>query len=86
MNQSQFESRHQPQWQAFAQQLKALEQGKAKSNDMAEFPHHYRRLCQHLALAQEQGYSSYLVDPLQQLALRGTNSCIATGAAWAQMC
>lgn len=38
---------------------------------MADFPHQYRRLCQHLALAQERGYSSYLVDPLQQLALRG---------------
>ncbi|NVZ70334.1 stage II sporulation protein M [Pseudomonas costantinii] len=71
MKQSLFESRHQPQWQAFAEQLKELEQGKAKASDMADFPYHYRRLCQHLALAQERGYSSYLVDPLQQLALRG---------------
>ncbi len=71
MKQSLFESRHQPQWQAFAEQLKQLEQGKAKAGDIADFPHQYRRLCQHLALAQERGYSSYLVDPLQQLALRG---------------
>lgn len=71
MKQSLFESRHQPQWQAFAEQLRQLEQGKPKIGDMADFPHHYRRLCQHLALAQERGYSSYLVDPLQQLALRG---------------
>lgn len=71
MKQSLFESRHQPQWHAFAEQLKQLEQGKAKASDMADFPHHYRRLCQHLALAQERGYSSYLIDPLQQLALRG---------------
>ena len=71
MKQSHFESRHQPQWQAFAEQLKQLEQGKAKAADVAGFPHQYRRLCQHLALAQERGYSSYLVDPLQQLALRG---------------
>lgn len=71
MKQSLFESRHQPQWNAFAEQLKQLEQGKAKAADVADFPHHYRRLCQHLALAQERGYSSYLVDPLQQLALRG---------------
>ncbi len=69
MKQSQFESRHHPQWQAFAEHLKQLEQGKAK--DVADFPHQYRRLCQHLAMAQERGYSSYLVDPLQQLALRG---------------
>ena len=71
MKQSLFESRYQHQWQAFAEQLKQLEQGKAKANDVADFPHQYRRLCQHLALAQERGYSSYLVDPLQQLALRG---------------
>lgn len=71
MKQSLFESRHQPQWQAFAEQLKQLEQGKRKAGDMADFPHQYRRLCQHLALAQERGYSSYLVDRLQQLALRG---------------
>ncbi|GAA0252825.1 stage II sporulation protein M [Pseudomonas rhodesiae] len=71
MKQSLFESRHQPQWQAFAEQLNRLEQGKAKASDVADFPHQYRRLCQHLALAQERGYSSYLVDPLQQLALRG---------------
>ncbi len=71
MKQSLFESRHQSQWQAFAEQLTQLEQGKAKADELADFPHQYRRLCQHLALAQERGYSSYLVDPLQQLALRG---------------
>lgn len=71
MKQSLFESRHQPQWQAFAEQLNRLERDTAKASDVADFPHQYRRLCQHLALAQERGYSSYLVDPLQQLALRG---------------
>lgn len=71
MKQSLFESRHQHQWDAFAEHLKQLEQGQAKASELADFPHQYRRLCQHLALAQERGYSSYLVDPLQQLALRG---------------
>ena len=71
MKQSLFESRHQHQWQTFAEQLTQLEQGKAKATDVADFPHQYRRLCQHLALAQQRGYSSYLVDTLQQLALRG---------------
>ena len=71
MKQSVFESRHQPQWKAFDEQLKQLEQGKTKPGDVANFPRQYRRLCQHLALAQERGYSSYRVDSLQQLALRG---------------
>ncbi|AZF07099.1 stage II sporulation protein M [Pseudomonas sp. R5-89-07] len=69
MKQSLFESRHQQQWHTFAEQLQQLERGKAC--EVADFPYHYRRLCQHLALAQERGYSSYLVDRLQQLALRG---------------
>ena len=71
MKQSLFEARHQPHWHAFAERLQQLEQGKVKVSDVSDFPHQYRRLCQHLALAQERGYSSYLVDPLQQLALRG---------------
>ena len=71
MKQSLFESRHQPEWQRFSQQLEQLERRKAKAETCVSFPQDYRRLCQHLALAQERGYSSYLVDPLQQLALRG---------------
>jgi uncharacterized membrane protein SpoIIM required for sporulation len=69
MKQSLFESRHQQQWQAFAELLKQVEQGKAC--EATDFPYQYRSLCQHLALAQARGYSSYLVDHLQQLALRG---------------
>lgn len=38
MKQSLFESRHQPQWQAFTAQLIQLEQGKAKASDMSDFP------------------------------------------------
>ena len=70
MKQSLFENRHQPEWQRFAQWLEQMERGKAKVTELREFPAHYRRLCQQLALAQERGYSSHLVDTLQQLALR----------------
>lgn len=70
MKQSLFESRHQQQWQRLARQLDQLERHRrvAQSSD---FPHAYRRLCHHLALAQARGYSSLLIDTLQQLALRG---------------
>ena len=71
MKQSQFESLHQPQWDAYRQDLDRLERGKASAEHARSFPRDYRRLCQHLALAQERGYSTYLIDPLQQLALRG---------------
>lgn len=47
-----FESRHQPQWQHFEQLLEKLERGRAKNADCQTFVQDYRRLCQHLALAQ----------------------------------
>ncbi|MFP0193811.1 MULTISPECIES: stage II sporulation protein M [Pseudomonas] len=70
MKQSLFESRHKAEWERFTLALERLERGK-DSTQMAEFPKAYRRLCQHLALAQERGYSSFLVDSLQQQVLRG---------------
>ncbi len=71
MKQSQFEQRHQESWQRFAERLEALERSRRKTEAGAGFAEHYRQICQHLALAQERGYSSYLVEPLQQLAMRG---------------
>lgn len=71
MKQRLFESRHQADWQAFAEQLAALERGKAESPQCKGFAAAYRRLCQQLALAQARGYSNHLIEQLQQLALRG---------------
>ena len=70
MKQSLFESRHKAEWERFTLALERLERGK-DSSQVADFPRAYRRLCQHLALAQERGYSSFLIDSLQQLVLRG---------------
>ncbi|MBV4485411.1 stage II sporulation protein M [Pseudomonas sp. SWRI153] len=70
MKQSLFESRHKAEWERFALALERLEHGK-DTTQVAAFPKAYRRLCQHLALAQERGYSSFLIDSLQQQVLRG---------------
>ncbi|MCF5701592.1 stage II sporulation protein M [Pseudomonas syringae] len=70
MKQSLFESRHKAEWECFALALERLERGK-QTSQVSGFPKAYRRLCQHLALAQERGYSSFLIDSLQQQALRG---------------
>jgi uncharacterized membrane protein SpoIIM required for sporulation len=70
MKQSLFESRHKAEWERFALALERLERGK-QTSQVSGFPKAYRRLCQHLALAQERGYSSFLIDSLQQQALRG---------------
>lgn len=71
MKQTSFEARHQPQWQHFSEQLDALENNRAGPDTGETFASDYRRICHQLALAQERGYSSHLVDPLQQLAMRG---------------
>ena len=71
MKQHLFEQRHTPDWLKFTAQLDALESGKAEAKSCESFAADYRHLCQHLALAEERGYSSHLIDQLQQLAMRG---------------
>ncbi|PVZ52164.1 hypothetical protein C9422_31640 [Pseudomonas sp. B1(2018)] len=70
MKQSLFERRHKAEWDRFCGLLEQLERG-GKVTDTGSFPKDYRRLCQHLALARERGYSSFLIDSLQQQVLRG---------------
>ena len=71
MKQHLFEQRHAADWQRFDECLSALEKGKAERQACERFANDYRHLCQHLALAEERGYSSHLIDQLQQLAMRG---------------
>lgn len=71
MKQALFEARHQAQWQRFGEYLDTLEKGKTLKASSDTFTRDYRRICNQLALARERGYSSHLVDPLQQLAMRG---------------
>ncbi|VVQ16556.1 hypothetical protein PS938_04297 [Pseudomonas fluorescens] len=70
MKQSLFESRYKAEWEDFNHLLERLERD-GKATDAGTFPKDYRRLCQHLALARERGYSSFLIDSLQQQVLRG---------------
>ena len=70
MKQSLFERRHKAEWERFSRLLEQLERD-GKVTDAGSFPKDYRRLCQHLALARERGYSSFLIDSLQQQVLRG---------------
>jgi len=70
MKQSLFETRHKAQWEEFSRALERLERDRT-AKGVGNFPSEYRRLCHHLALARERGYSSFLIDSLQQLALRG---------------
>lgn len=71
MKQGLFELRHQAEWQRFTKRLDGLEKGKPRDTTNETFSRDYRRICHQLAVAQERGYSSHLVDPLQQLAMRG---------------
>ncbi|MFZ5960670.1 stage II sporulation protein M [Pseudomonas knackmussii] len=72
MKQSLFEQRHRGEWKRFGKRLEQLETGKREDAGRAEeFASEYRSICQQLALAQDRGYSSHLIDQLQQLAMRG---------------
>jgi uncharacterized membrane protein SpoIIM required for sporulation len=72
MKQSQFETLHQAEWQAFNETLEALERGKKLApSSSTRFPAAYRRVCQQLALAQARGYGPRFVEHLQLLAQRG---------------
>lgn len=74
MNQQAFEEKNRPIWQDFETILNGLEKQKKSKDatpDYAQFPQLYRRICQHLALARERRYSTYVIDQLNQLAQRG---------------
>ncbi len=72
MTQQEFEARYAPTWDALAAMLDALGERKAaRAAELERFPHLYRQLCSHLALARERGYSLALVERLNQLMLRG---------------
>ncbi len=71
MKQSLFERRHEADWQAFDRWLEALERSKGQVDQAGGFAAAYRRLCQHLALAEARGYSSPLVEQLQLRVMRG---------------
>jgi uncharacterized membrane protein SpoIIM required for sporulation len=70
MKQSHFEHRHMAEWEQFSLLLDRLERDR-QAEGAAHFPADYRRMCQHLALARERGYSSFLIDSLQQQVFRG---------------
>lgn len=69
MNQARFHNQNEAFWAAFSQGLHLLD--KRKAEQPAKFPEEYRRICQHLALARHRGYTSDLVDRLNDLAVRG---------------
>lgn len=73
MKQQLFEQQHAAVWERFEQQLKSLERhGRQEPGEpLTDFAAQYRRICHLLALAQERQYSPYLIDYLNDLALRG---------------
>ncbi len=73
MKQGQFEQLYASAWQRFDQYLCDLELApRNAADDVAEeFASLYRRVCHFHAVAKERNYSSYLVDQLSDLVIRG---------------
>ena len=79
MKQEDFVAQHNPEWMLFERWLNTRSDISAKkrkplaSNDISDydFPVRYRRLCQHLSIAQQRGYSPLITDKLEELMQRG---------------
>lgn len=64
MRQQSFETKHQKQWLEFEASLDE------KANTSSHFPHRFRELCHHLALAKNRRYSPQLVDRLNETVIK----------------
>ena len=73
MNQALFEARNGAAWGEFEAWLATLESGDGlkRAAIARHWPHRYRAVAHHLALARDRAYGPELVDRLQALALRG---------------
>ena len=71
MKQQRFEECCHEDCQQFEHMLAAMEGTAGSSDDISQFPGHYRRMCHYLSLARERQYSAHLVDKLNNLVLRG---------------
>lgn len=71
MKQEQFEKRHSDTWLAFETSLDRFQQGETTFEEVEDFDRRYRQICKHLSLATGRHYSTYLVERLNLLAMRG---------------
>ena len=72
MNQQDFEQRHAAIWQQLDQMILDMERKRKSTHadQYVNFPHLYRQVCHHLAIARERQYTTHLIDRLNQLMLR----------------
>ena len=87
MKQKEFETRNQPLWDLYLDQLSRLEKsksarGRSDDIDLNRFPYLYRRICSHYALAQGRGYSPRLAGRLHEWVLRGHRQLYRPKSAW----
>src|SRR5690606_12086581 len=84
MKQERFEASHGDEWRRLEQLLEQLEQRRTKPDpDLTQqFPQLYRQVCHYLALAQERRYSAYLIEHLNDLALRGHHQLYRFRSNW----
>ena len=79
MKQERFQSQHEDEWTQLTQWLEARARPRLRDRRLdaaglisdLDFPALYRRVCQHLALAERRGYSAVLIERLQDLVHRG---------------
>jgi uncharacterized membrane protein SpoIIM required for sporulation len=89
MDQDTFVRQREGQWRAletWLQRPAGGRRGHDRPSPEGDFPHLYRRACQHLAMARARGYSPRLVERLERLALDGHARLYrAPGALWVRI-
>lgn len=75
MKQGQFEHLYRETWHNFEQMLQQMEHKQSRKSiaNLEHFGSMYRQVCHFQALAKERNYSSFLVDYLSELIVRGHN-------------
>ena len=69
MKQIEFESTHNVFWKQFEEAIEQLKKGETES--LANFPQYYRKVCQHLAIANSRGYDTNRINYLNVLVQKG---------------
>ncbi len=87
MNQEQFTAKHEARWQELEAWLdEKAQKASPEVTASTDFPHLYRQVCHHLALARSRLYSQPLIERLSNLVLRGHQQLYKTRAGfWGQV-
>jgi len=86
VKQTQFENKYDAFWQKFDYLVNDLEKKKKNQTtnlvERYQFPKHYRKICNHFAIAKQRHYSPILIQRLHSLVLKGHKQIYKNKTVW----